>query len=109
MNYDNDKEAKYEIGGEIKKTREQKGYTQKELAERLGISSARLSNWELGINRPDVEMFARICYELDASADEMLKLTDESCVLSQEALQVAYAYDGAIPEIRAAVRAMFSL
>lgn len=45
--------VKYEIGNRIRKYREKLGISQKELAERIGVSNGRVSNWEQGLNRPD--------------------------------------------------------
>lgn len=39
----------------LKKLREEKGMTQKELAENLGLKQSYISRWELGINNPDEE------------------------------------------------------
>ena len=98
---------KYDIiGNNIKKYREQLGLTQKQLAAELGISNARLSNWEIGINRPDVEMLAKLCIILNVSANDLLALDQPQPELSAEAYEVAKAYDIASPEIRAAIRAL---
>ncbi|MBR4079135.1 MAG: helix-turn-helix transcriptional regulator [Christensenellaceae bacterium] len=101
---------KYEIiGKNIRKQRELLGLTQKQLAEQLGISSARLSNWESGINRPDVDMLAKLCGILNISANKLLALDSSSDNLSEEAIAVAHAFDNASPEIRAAIRALVSV
>lgn len=42
------KETKYEIGNRIRKYREECNMTQKQLAERIGVSNSRVSNWEQG-------------------------------------------------------------
>ena len=62
----------YEIGSRIRKYREDKNYSQKELAEQLGVSSSRVSNWEAGLNRPDVSILADICRILEVSPSELL-------------------------------------
>lgn len=101
---------KYEIiGNDIKKYRELNGFTQKQLAEKLGISSARLSNWELGTNRPDVDMLAKLCNILNVSANTLLHLDEQVSDLSDEALAVARAFDSASPEIRTAAEALLSV
>lgn len=43
---------KYEIGNRIRKYREECKLSQKDLAQKLGVSNSRVSNWEQGINRP---------------------------------------------------------
>ena len=97
------------IGNSIRKYRELNGMTQKQLAEKLGISSARLSNWELGTNRPDVDMLAKLCTILNVSANALLDLHKQVSVLSDEALAIARAFDSASPEIKAAARALLSV
>ena len=62
----------YEIGSRIRMFREVKRITQKELAGRIGVSGARVSNWEQGLNRPDVGFLARICEALNVSPSELL-------------------------------------
>lgn len=49
---------KYEIGARIRKYREMSGFSQKELAQKIGVSNSRVSNWEQGINRPDADILA---------------------------------------------------
>lgn len=63
---------KYEIGKRIRYFRGKKGLSQKELAEALGISSGKLSNWEKGINRPPADFLSNICISLNITADELL-------------------------------------
>ena len=62
----------YKIGSRIRMFREARELTQKKLAELIGVSKARLSNWEHGVNRPDVDFLARICDALCVSPSEML-------------------------------------
>ena len=61
------KETKYEIGNRIRKYREECNMTQKQLAERIGVSNSRVSNWEQGLNRPDADILAAVCVALDVS------------------------------------------
>jgi len=62
----------YKIGSRIRKFREAKKLSQKEFAERIGISNARVSNWEQGLYRPDVDFLARICEVLNVSPSELM-------------------------------------
>ena len=64
----------YEIGGRIKKFREEKGISQKDFAAQIGVSNSRVSNWEQGINRPDVDLLAAICNVLSVSPSELLDI-----------------------------------
>lgn len=63
---------KYEIGSRIRKRRKQLGISQKELAEKIGVSNGRVSNWEQGLNRPDADLLAVICEALDVSPSSLL-------------------------------------
>lgn len=62
------------IGENIKKARKTAGMSQKELAERLEVYQKDISRWETGERTPSLEVFARICRELGASADDLLEL-----------------------------------
>ena len=55
----------YEIGSRIRKYREANNITQKELAQKIGVSSSRVSNWEQGLYRPDVDILANIWYPIN--------------------------------------------
>ena len=44
------------IGGFLKELRREKGVTQEQLAERLGVSSRTVSRWETGSNLPDLDL-----------------------------------------------------
>ena len=63
---------RYEIGNRIRKYREEIGISQKELAQKIGVSNGRVSNWEQGINRPDADMLAEICIVLNVSPSLLL-------------------------------------
>lgn len=63
---------KYEIGKRIRKYRENLELSQKQLAEKIGVSNSRVSNWEQGINRPDADMLAELCVALNVSPSLLL-------------------------------------
>lgn len=50
-----------EIGRRLKKARLDAGLTQKEVAERLGITYQAISNYERGTNRVDTDTLSRLC------------------------------------------------
>lgn len=56
------------IAGERKK----KGYTQKQLAEKLQISDKTISKWECGNGFPEVSLLLPLCSELDITVNELL-------------------------------------
>ena len=53
-------------------------YTQKQIAQILGISEGNLSNWKKGINLPSVEILYKLCILLEESSDYLLGLEDEA-------------------------------
>lgn len=48
-------------------TRNDKGYTQEQLAKKLGIRQSTLCNWETGTRIPQLESVVRLADELDLS------------------------------------------
>ena len=62
------------LGENIKKARKAAGVTQKELAERLQVYQKDISRWENNELTPNSITLAKICRELNASADEILEL-----------------------------------
>ena len=69
------------IGKFILEMRKQKGLTQKELAEMIGISDKTISKWECGNSMPDISYLEALCNSLNISVNELLSgqcLTDES-------------------------------
>lgn len=59
-------------GGFIAKERKSKGYTQRQLADILGISDKTISKWECGNGFPDVSLLLPLCKELGISVNELL-------------------------------------
>ena len=60
------------IGKFISEERKRKKYTQKELAEILGISDKTISKWERGNGFPEVSLLLPLCNELEISVNELL-------------------------------------
>ena len=50
-----------EIGKRIAESRRSAGFTQEELANRLGVTPQALSKWEKGASSPDLEMLTSLC------------------------------------------------
>lgn len=48
--------------------------TQKEAAERLGISNGTLCNWEKGVSFPDAQQIIKICDLYRVSYDDLIFL-----------------------------------
>lgn len=60
------------IGKFIARERKQKGYTQRNLAEQLGISDKTISKWERGNGFPEVSLLLPLCEELEITVNELL-------------------------------------
>ena len=60
------------IGSFIQLCRKEKGMTQKDLADRIGVSDKTISKWENGNSVPDTEILTSLCQSLDISVNELL-------------------------------------
>lgn len=56
----------------IQQTRKEHGMTQKELADKLGISDKTVSKWETGKGMPDMDFLVPLCNALDINVNELL-------------------------------------
>lgn len=83
---------KYEIGSRIRRYREERGLSQKQLAELIGVKNSRVSNWEQGLNRPDADILAALCRALQVSPSELLdvKLVDDELNAQERKVIMAY-------------------
>ena len=60
------------IGKYIAEKRKSLGYTQLQLAQKLGMSDKSVSKWERGVCLPDVSVYEDLCNELGISLNEFL-------------------------------------
>ena len=60
-----------EIGDIIRKKREEKGLTQAQLAQTLGVTAKAVSKWETGAGLPDVALFEPLAAALAVSVTEL--------------------------------------
>ena len=61
-----------DIGKNIRWAREQRGYTQEELAQLLFVTRQTVSNYETGRSRPDVETLTRLSELLDVEVTDLI-------------------------------------
>ena len=59
------------IGAFISERRKAKGWTQSQLAEKLGITDKAISKWETGRSMPDLSLFMPLCTLLDVTLNEL--------------------------------------
>lgn len=60
------------VGKAISYLRKRVGYTQKELADRIGVSDKAVSKWERGLGFPDTAIIGKIAILLDSDTDSLL-------------------------------------
>ena len=59
------------IGQNVKKYRKEKGYTQRELADLIGVSVQAVSKWETDTGAPDISQVVPLASALDISTDAL--------------------------------------
>lgn len=69
-NYEIDRTA---FGAFVAVLRKEKGYTQKELADKLYVSDKAVSKWERGLSLPDISLLVPMSKELDVTVMELLQ------------------------------------
>lgn len=60
------------IGENLRKIREQFGYSQTKLGKMLNINQQNISWWELGHNMPTIEDIVRLANFYNVSIDELI-------------------------------------
>jgi transcriptional regulator with XRE-family HTH domain len=63
-----------EFGARLKKLRQARGFTQKELGERIGATQKMITHYENRVKFPPVVIIPKIAKALKISADELLGL-----------------------------------
>ena len=62
----------YITGQTIKNLREKKGFTQAELADKLGVSGKAISKWETAKGLPDITLIEPLAKALSVSVMELM-------------------------------------
>ncbi|MBR1391210.1 MAG: helix-turn-helix transcriptional regulator [Lachnospiraceae bacterium] len=60
------------IGNFLKELRKEKGVTQEQLAEVLGVSNRSISRWENGVNMPDFDLLIEVAKYYEVEIEEIL-------------------------------------
>ena len=68
----------------IVELRKQKGLSQEELAEQLGVSRQAVSRWELGQTLPDIPNLLQLCELFGVSADYLVKDEEQPVAKSDQ-------------------------
>ena len=72
------------IGAFIAMNRKKKGYTQEQLAEKLGVTNKTISRWENGHYMPDLSLLEPLSKELDITLNELLAGEE---IIKEEAME----------------------
>lgn len=64
------------IAQRLKEVREEKGLSQKKLAQEIGFKQSAISMWETGARTPDLYCLMSLCVYFQVSADYLLGLVD---------------------------------
>lgn len=84
----------------LKDLREEKGVSQQQLANILGISQGSVGNWESGIREPNFETIKKIADYFAVSTDYLLGRTDEPNQSTDQQLEgIEFALFGEIKEL----------
>ena len=77
------------IGNYLKELRKQKGLTQEELSEKLGVSRRSVSRWETGSNLPDLDILIELSDFYDVDLKCMLAGNTEETPMDKEIKETA--------------------
>lgn len=89
-----------EFGTRVKNLRGEKGLTQDDLADKLGVTKNAVSLWERGLREPPLGKTAVIADLLDTSVDYLLSRTDNrynnvfngTCKTTKVEVPIEYPY-----------------
>ncbi|MFA5633585.1 MAG: helix-turn-helix transcriptional regulator [Candidatus Dojkabacteria bacterium] len=86
--------------------RREKGFSQEELAYKLGVSRQAVSKWESGAAFPETEKILTICKIFDCSLDELMNTNIEESKKDQER---KYSLNDLVEEITDIVKRTFNM
>ena len=68
---------KQTLGMMISSLRKEKGMTQLELAEKMGVTDKAVSKWERNLSFPDINSIPELAEILDVSVDDLMQVKTE--------------------------------
>lgn len=87
-----------QIGETIARLRREKGVTQEQLAQAVGVSAPAVSKWETGQSCPDIALLPPLARYFDVTVDTLLAyvpaMTDDMLDAQAKAVEDAFARDG---------------
>lgn len=75
-----------ELGNKIAAYRQNRGFTQEELALRIGVTPQAISKWERNQSLPDLPILADLCHVLKLSADFLLGVESKQLTENNDAI-----------------------
>lgn len=69
---------KQTLGMMISSLRKEKGMTQLELAEKMGVTDKAVSKWERDLSFPDINSIPKLAETFDVSIDDLMQVKSES-------------------------------
>lgn len=69
---------KQTFGGMISSLRKEKGMTQLELAEKMGVTDKAVSKWERDLSFPDINSIPKLAEVFEVSIDELMQVKSET-------------------------------
>lgn len=83
------------VANRIKYLREQKGFTQSDLAKKLNITRSSVNAWEMGISVPSTQYIIELATLFSVSTDYLLGIEKTSTIdisgLSEKDIQIVYS------------------
>ena len=76
------------IGQFLKQLRKEKGITQEEFAEKIGVSGRTVSRWETGSNMPDISLLVDIADFYDVDVREIIEGEKKSEMMNEEIIDL---------------------
>lgn len=64
------------LGEKIKNKRQNVNLKQSELAKQLGVSTSAVGNWENDLNKPNVDLIAKMCFIFNVSPNYFFELSN---------------------------------
>jgi transcriptional regulator with XRE-family HTH domain len=61
-----------DVGGELRKARDEAGLSQEKLAEKAGITRVYVSQLENNLKSPTLDVFVRVCKAVKVQPSEMM-------------------------------------
>ena len=69
---------KQTLGMMISSLRKEKGMTQLELAEKMGVTDKAVSKWERDLSFPDINSIPKLAEIFDVSVDDLMQVKTET-------------------------------